>query len=160
MHPYSFFTRISTVVGLCLHLRDGPLLGRPRGLAILYRKSISDHISIHTNMSSDRAFVFSVRYNDDVVKLFRERLCYPINEMKFRRLYWLFRHLACCPLCDEIDSCNFCIIGDMDIITDSYAFSYELSHFCAENSLILSDRQFLPVDTFAYHIICSNMLHN
>ena len=44
-------------------LRNGPVLGRPRGgVAILWRKSLGHVVSLRSDLSTNRILVFNVRY--------------------------------------------------------------------------------------------------
>ena len=64
--------------------------------------------------------------------------------------------------CDSIDNPNICLLGDFTA-GKSNKNGLIFSDFCDENNLILSDKEFLPENSFTYisdaHSACTSIDH-
>ena len=150
-------------------LRDGPMLGRPRGgLAVLWRKTIAQNFTLHSDICKDRILVFEITTKNESCIFLNVYMPYQCNDN-------LDMYLDCLgdisAVHDEYNTSNFCIIGDLNADIDNGIFGPELHNFCLDLNFRISDMCFLPPDTYTYisnawnttswldHAITSQMMH-
>ena len=139
------------------------------GLSFLWHKKLGKYINI-INYDNDRLLGMKIAYPNHSILIINTYMPWE-NPNNFDDFAMLLGEIL--SIIDDSDADHYCIIGDLNAHPFRRFFD-ELSHFCNDNSLIISDTQFLPQDSFTYlnyreeniikswldHCLCSQNLHN
>ena len=130
----------------CVDLSDGPVLGRPYGgLAVLWRRSLASAVRV-LNVNCTRIMAVAVDTRDSPILIINVYMpCdAPDNIHEFGDVLGMVNALI-----HEHPGGYCCMIGDMNADFNR-RFGAELSDFCRENNLVISDRCRLPRNSFSF----------
>jgi len=127
---------------------SGLLVGRPYGgLAILWDKSLPSSAWANENKS---IIGLSLRLENLSLTFINAYLPYCCQANTDVYLQYLSNLNT---VCESIEDSSLCVIRDFNA-SECNMFGQVLSNFCAEYDYIVSDKSFLPADTFTYVSDC------